>query len=91
MTTETCTVRTLERSYVVRFTPEMFLMLAAGVLFLIVLAFFLGRRAEVMHQRLWGPAVSRSAPGQGRPEPLPELKIAGREKIARAQQPARTP
>lgn len=71
MTTVTSAVPALERAYLVRFSAETLILLAGGVLALVVAAFFLGRKAEQTHQKLWGP---RAEPGQGRPEPLPEVR-----------------
>ncbi|MCW8131382.1 MAG: hypothetical protein KIS92_13620 [Planctomycetota bacterium] len=78
MNAHTATVPALGRAYTVRFTPELLILLAAGVLALVVLAFFLGRRAEQTHQRLWGPRKTSEAPGLGRPEPLPEVRLASK-------------
>ena len=74
MATVTSSVPSLDRVYTVRFSIETLILLAAGVLALVVVAFFLGRKAEQSHQRLWGPRVSAQEPGAGRPEPLPEVR-----------------
>lgn len=75
MTTFTSAVPARERAYLVRFSAETLILLAGGVLALVVAAFFLGRKAEQTHRKLWGPRASSHDPGAGRPEPLPEVRF----------------